>query len=265
MKMTKFVKMFVLLVSIVTVFSVFLVSASASDECEHTNVSITYEAVYPNSHWVTVTCNDCGHVTKNITGCQNSPLKTVASPIDSTTHYEEKRCADCNNLLNTVGSVECYYVINGNQCICGKIEYSNCTHSNMTTEYVVFSSAGSHYIVGTCTSCYYQTSEIGKCSTIKTISTPLTSTTHRSELRCADCNGLLETRASEDCYFVIDGVSCACGNYILEKDPVGNDTTKSDSDDDLLQSVSVSKLISLSLGAVFIAGVLVAVLFSKKR
>ena len=50
--------------------------------------------------------------------------------------------------------------------------------------------------------------------------TPLTSTTHRSELRCADCNGLLETRASEDCYFVIDGVSCVCGNYILENDPV---------------------------------------------
>jgi len=263
MKTTKIVKILVLFVSIATAISAFLVLASASDECEHINTTTTYEAVYPDSHWVTVTCDDCGHITKNITGCTNSAVKTVATPVNSTTHYEEKRCADCNNLLDTVENVECYYVVNGNTCICGKIAYSECSHSDIVTEYVAFSSAGSHYVIGRCTLCYYQTSEIGKCSTIKTTATPLTSATHKAELICADCNAIIEIRATEDCYFVIDGVSCVCGNYKFADGLIdGTENNRNDNKDD--DSVDITKFISISFGAVFIIGVLVAVLFSKK-
>ena len=196
------------------VLSSSLVSVCAA-ECSHSDYTVRYESLSTDSHRVICTCSSCGHVWSNTKGCSLSPKKTVASPLTDSTHYAEIRCGDCNNILEIRKSEACYYVINGDTCVCGKRDPEGCSHPKYETR-VVWASGKAHYVIKTCVECLHKTSETKACTTKKTVATSLTAKTHSTEIRCADCNGLLESRASEDCYFVIDDVSCVCGNFIFE-------------------------------------------------
>ena len=245
------------------------VCGNTDGSCLHENSTVTYESLSSDSHTVITTCNDCGYVFRDTQGCSAHGItKTFATPISSTTHNEEIRC-ECGNLRETRENVSCYFVVDGNKCICGNVDSEKCTHtwklSSATSQ-----SSNSHTAYYTCTSCGSKKSEVTGCKIKKSFYSPLTYNTHYVEIRCADCSNILEIRKTESCTYVIDGKVCPCGNSKGSSNSSNGVSSDSDSlkneVNELLENFS-GKVFGIAMGVLVICafGSIAIVVLKKKR